>query len=790
MFRHYLKIALRNICKYALQNIISILGLAAGFTALSLSAYWYRYENTYDRNHPDWQRIYTFKTNSEIRFDNVSWSNLKDRTFQAIKSMPEIESVATMTLDFKYPFKVYSRSFVEMMGLKLESGSLNAPGCSSIAVNSSMARKLCGEDNPIGRDVTLGELMMATGYDEPGPPADSVMFRIDAVFKDMEHSVFWNEASIMMINDSDPGSDYFMTMVKVKPGTDIDLLTTKLAGIEADEYEVPALRMENISKVHRTEGRMQKKHLRIFSLTSLLLMLCAMVNCITLLVSRIDGRRREMGLRRANGSSVHGLDNLFAVELLLPLGTALLLSLLLVFIFRDKLSEYAQISGSSMNLVWGCLAVMLLVLLLSLAASVLTVSLALRHSLRTTMSSALTGNRGLRRIGLALQLFISTLCLFCCLFMLNQLIFVRHANWGFEIHNLANIELFTPIISPEFGYNKSSQELESELNSNRNHKAGVMRDRLMQLPYVRNATLSHYSFGNNSFSSGGSSIFWNDESLADLSCECEMLMLTDPGNPAYGFTVIVGNIPQDGLTDDKIIVSQSVCDSLAIDDPIGHCLYQERISFEIVAVIQDVYFRGPFENTSAFVITSGTNRSFYGTNHILVDYMPGKKNELKEWLENNKSDTQTFGNYMVYFLDDWLNDHLKHADNLLHLLYVIAAVCMLIAITGIYSIVALSCHERRREIAVRKIHGAKLRDVLYIFVHEYGLILLIASVLAFVVGGIAMHGWLRQFQLHATGTWWIYLTILACMALVICLTVGHRVLKATRENPADVIKSE
>ena len=64
MLLHYFKIALRNLRKYPAQTAISVLGLAAGFVCLSLSALWMHYENTYDTMHKDYERIYAF-TNAE-----------------------------------------------------------------------------------------------------------------------------------------------------------------------------------------------------------------------------------------------------------------------------------------------------------------------------------------------------------------------------------------------------------------------------------------------------------------------------------------------------------------------------------------------------------------------------------------------------------------------------------------------------------------------------------------------------------------------------------------------------
>ena len=62
MFIHYLKVAFRNLLKYKTQTIISVLGLAVGFTCFTLSALWINYENTYDTFHPDAERLYIVST--------------------------------------------------------------------------------------------------------------------------------------------------------------------------------------------------------------------------------------------------------------------------------------------------------------------------------------------------------------------------------------------------------------------------------------------------------------------------------------------------------------------------------------------------------------------------------------------------------------------------------------------------------------------------------------------------------------------------------------------------------
>ena len=146
--------------------------------------------------------------------------------------------------------------------------------------------------------------------------------------------------------------------------------------------------------------------------------------------------------------------------------------------------------------------------------------------------------------------------------------------------------------------------------------------------------------------------------------------------------------------------------------------------------------------------------------------------------------------YEIIYPDESFFEHLSKDKNLSTLLLILCMTSILIALFGIWSQISLTCTERKREIAIRKAHGAKVRDILSIFAREYGVIFLVSSAVAFASGFIVMHRWLQQFYYQATISWWIYLSVLAFTVMVIVATVLNRVLTTARENPADVIKSE
>ena len=140
--------------------------------------------------------------------------------------------------------------------------------------------------------------------------------------------------------------------------------------------------------------------------------------------------------------------------------------------------------------------------------------------------------------------------------------------------------------------------------------------------------------------------------------------------------------------------------------------------------------------------------------------------------------------------DEYINSYVKSELALGKFLLIITIACIIIAVSGVFSIVSLSCERRRREIAVRKINGAKRADVLRLFIRDYLPVIVAAALVAFPIGTIIMHRWQSAYVRQAPIGVWTYLLILAGMILFIGLIIFNNIRRASSQNPADVIKSE
>ena len=107
-----------------------------------------------------------------------------------------------------------------------------------------------------------------------------------------------------------------------------------------------------------------------------------------------------------------------------------------------------------------------------------------------------------------------------------------------------------------------------------------------------------------------------------------------------------------------------------------------------------------------------------------------------------------------------------------------------------FSLVTLACEQRRKEIAIRKVNGATLGNILSIFIKEYLILLLCASFLAFPVSYMIMKAWLENYVEQISIGVSMYVTIFTGIGIIITACIGWRVWKAARENPAEVVKTE
>jgi ABC-type lipoprotein release transport system permease subunit len=115
---------------------------------------------------------------------------------------------------------------------------------------------------------------------------------------------------------------------------------------------------------------------------------------------------------------------------------------------------------------------------------------------------------------------------------------------------------------------------------------------------------------------------------------------------------------------------------------------------------------------------------------------------------------------------------------------------VLIARFGVYALILQVCERQRKNIAILKVYGAQVKDILMMFFKQYMLQVVIAAAFAFPIGYALMKRWLENYSRQTSVGIEVFLGIFIGMAFLVLLCIGWHVWRAANENPATAVKKE
>lgn len=772
MIQHYFKIAFRNVLKYKTQSVIGIFGLAVGFTCFALANLWIHYEMTYDAYHEEADRMYILCKESVFGVNGYSTSMPYPASTVLKNDFPEVEAACAYTrwgqkVDLKANGRTVETNdlqadscFMKMFNISILSGSMDFMYSNDkIALTEDVAMQLFGSTNVLGKEVK--------DYNDD-------TLTICAILSSLNHSNlsfgYWGQGEYFRSWQNDWNNGSFEIIIKLRKGTDPIAFQKKLAANEtkADPRDprrvFEGIRLIPLDKYHYSSVNrnpsFQFYYLILFSVAGGLVILCSLFNYLSLFITRMKIRSREIELRKVCGSSIGGLFILLSVEYLYIIFLSGVLGMALV---ETALPAFKKMSGVSGNIYGESLLYFVGILLLSLF---LLVPFAIRRS-RIRNS----GNKyALRKISIAFQLAIGILVTFCIIVMMKQIYFLTNVDLGWERKNIASINLLYP-----------------------DNDFEAIADKIRQFSCTREVVTGHCCLLPKS--SGFSQTFdnWNGKEDATKSIDMLCLWNCEKTVSFYNLKLLEGEIVKPTETN-SIMINESAVKALGMSDPIGKKLYQKGRTWTIVGIIKDFHITAPTEPVQPYTLVAVDilkDIGFsLGKGQILIKFHDGKWKELRNRIDSIFSREYPEVRYRLYNTAEEYAGYLKSEDALIKLLSFVAMVCVLIAAFGIFSLITLSCEQRRKEIAVRKVNGATIRNILIMFIKEYILLLIIAAVIAFPIGYVLMKRWLENYIEQTTIKAWIYLVIAGGIAIIIFACIGWRVWQAARQNPAEVIKSE
>lgn len=810
-----IRLALRSIFHFRLYSAVNVAGLALSLACVIIIFRYVYGELTVDRFNPDLDRLYVTYVQMENgdrddRFTEVSNPN-GDREFVDIRRSPAVEAWTNVIYSdeeevtaggesFRTRMVAADTSFMHIFGFPVVAGVVDPLKVNTGALSEEMARRMFGDEDPLGKQVTIasGRTVTITGI--IGEPATRSSLCFDLLVSQYLTS-HWSMVGI--------------TAVKLYPHQDYHEVNSEYGDFfYASQYSYS-------SSISRTNVRYQlfpledvylnssaiigsfvlatgnRTNVMLLLTVGLLILLIGVANFINIYLAVIMRRGRELGMKKVFGASGEKvLVQLFAENFVL-VAMSLVAALALVEVFSPvvrNLLGLNQIPFVGFDFV---LAGMLLVLI----PLVTTVFPYLRYRYSTPISELRsvghTSGRGImRRIFLLIQYVLTIFMIILSLAFNRQLHTMLNAERGYRTEGIIHLPAFSTrsadnviYVSDEEWYKRQAREEAMDLLVRQKMDASPL---FTKWAFGDSPVLGELSYGV-PFSYGGGEfkeavLIDADRQWLDLF-EIELLdgRLFDDRDQWGDYAVIVSEDALDyyGISDWRSATLQPQSrlwwSSLVPEEEM-----QKNPPYSIIGVIRS--FRGGHIGHSKFpalfTFSDTSTRA-----DLFAVIAPGRKQEAIEFLRELRE--QTFGGEFTYtFIEDEVEAMYAEDRKVAAIYTIFTVIAILISMLGLFSMSLFDVQQRYNEIAIRKVNGATTGRIIGLLLKRYIVLLAAAFAVASPLAWLAVERYLEDFALRTPVSWTIFAAALAATVAVSLTTLIFQTARAARMNPAAVIRNE
>jgi putative ABC transport system permease protein len=834
MWRNYLTVGMRALGKNKTYAFINIIGLALGLAACLMILLYVRYELGYDKWLPNAENVYQLQTfyHDEQTGEDM---NLQMASYVAgtslKKDFPQVEKMVYATGG---GFTVIRKGeaiaiedgsmvdgpFFDVVRLPLAKGdpATALAQVSSVALSETTATKLFGAENPVGQTLTV---MLR------GKPVDH---RVTAVFKDLPKNshMRWN-----MIARYDPVSynaeqPDFLTQwgwqsgwhyVALKPGTDPAAIHAQLPAWEkrnipdedfggrkynaGDEQEY---RLVNVRDVHlglaqngaATPGN-DKRTIVTFGIVAALILGMACVNFTNLATARASQRAREVALRKVLGANRKQLIVQFLGESILLTALAMIVALAMVELLLPYFSSF--LDADLTIAYWGgdglLLPIVGLVLLVGAAGGLYPAFYLSRFQpaavLKANQSSAEAAGTGRLRSALVIAQFaVSIGLIICTAIVYAQTVFARTADPGYKRDGLIQVE----------GIGRRQLVPLGD---------ALVRE-IERVPGVVSVGRTNIGIATPNSSSTGVQVPGNPEPVTIGIYNIDYNFL-----PTMGVKMLAGrNFDESRPMDDattpfpevpeaeralvargaNIVINELAAKRMGFASPREAVGKQIKVSYDedyggvlpatIIGVVRDSRFRSIRQpiDPIMFRIEKG------GLDEILVRYDAADPRRVRADIERIWKRMASDAPFDAKFSEDIVRELYESEEARAQTFAGFALLAVVVACLGLFGLAAFTAERRTKEIGIRKVLGARSRDIVRLLAWQFSKPVIVANLIAWPVAWWVMRDWLNGFdtRIDLGPTPFV---LAGGLALAIALgTIAGHAFKVARANPIYALRYE
>ena len=804
MILHYIITAWRCIMKFKTQNIIAVLGLSVALFCFSICLYVTRYIYDIDGCFENKDRIVEFSLqNTEMLGNGRYMSGVPKDAFQLVKPHMEKDVEAfvqtSYARDRDYSVEVngkqlpYTISTIEVDSAyrtvftpEIVSGSwevaANTPN--AIVLSESYAKKLFGDVHlAIGKQMMLTKRTISSPYETP--QNGGIVYTIQAVTKDVSgnNSIsFMEPFDVWVMNDSEgclregfqrPGMTGTMLYALLKKDVKMKNFCQELRdkhltmNVWNSDWNVCANPLGK--SILEISGLMMTAN--ITAIAGFLILLVGLLNFFHFLTGSYLTRIREYSLRSVNGAHGRHLWSMLSVQsalLILVCGafTGLFMELsapaLKLNFFQLRFDvEYLTLLKQAGEYLLG------LLLLCMLAAWFIV-----RKVRRITILKGIAGGGGvygkhrLRNVLLGIQLFI------CWIFVsLAVTLYLQADKSAKSIFNTLTVEEKEEIFSFPMEFSFMETPAKRTFIEGMRNLSGVKDVLIADIPYTQGVS---------------GSLLYSEKDNQNSAMNIPLYSVTPNFCDFMQIDIIHGKDiegPTDMLMDANI-------EKFYQSEMTGKSFYDDRGIHTVVGItepfVTSCYRNGDVEG---YAFLAGDFSHYIG--HCYVKCHLGEKEKAEASLRAYfRQQLPESVEVPFHTMMDDIKEIQSLEFKLQGIVGFMALVAIAISLLGIYSAITLDTEYRRKEMAIRKVNGAGVKQIAFIFARLYIWLLLITAILAFPIVGIILNLIKTAYAIFIDTGILFYGSIFLGITAIVTLTVAFRIYLITKVNPAEIIRKE
>ncbi len=814
MLFNYFKIAYRNLLKQKAYSTINIVGLTFGIVCFLLISLYVKDELMFDHMHQKLERIYRVtekieNQNGEITYAKTSYQVGK----QAVEQLPQVEKAVqllgygrSLIINNEKQFKVYlemiftDESFFETFDFKLLHG--DAKTClkepSSIVLSKKIALQLFGKTNIVGKSLESGRMesdLIVSGVLEDIPLNSHL--QTDALFSmaTLENMEFFERRT-----SSDWDSHNFLTYLLIDPKADHRATQdelNKLAATNSDYKEGQrAIVFQALEDIHFGSGHIENdynfnkndiKYAYILSLAAIIILLIASFNYMNLSTARSISRGKEIGIRKVVGANRENIMTQFLCEAILLSAICFLLALGIVQILLPYFNHFTNKALSlSLFSAWYMLpSIIALMMVVGVVSGIYPAVILSRFKITNTLKVSgrnLQKGMNLRRLLVIFQFVVSITLTIATIVAYAQMQFIQKKDLGFnkELMLVADI---------------NSGKLRSNFQT--------LKNKLIQMSSVTSVSVSSRVPGEWKLLPKALSKFpGEDESQGH---ELYLIGADKDFLNTFGITLKLGR--NFGANESKdstaVLLNETAAKLLGIKNATSQKIQliygnydgeivrlESPFEVEVIGIVEDFHFRSLHEKISPIIITY-RNNPLHAIDYYTVRIKPNQNMaSVLDGVENALHEIDPTHIFEYHFLDDQLALFYENDTRRAYIFSGSALVAVFIAALGLMVLVAFSTRQKRKEIGIRKIHGAKTSKIVMLLTKDFFAMIAIAFLIATPLSWFLMHNWLDAFAYKISLSPSYFVLASLFMLLLTLLTTGIQAYKAANEKPVDTVRNE